>query len=91
MFLTMVSGSVHNLLWDMEPPTAHQLRLGFKFTPQKRVFNSSTEYSIDLLPNKSTHVHVSQADRKLKKLEPDWANQLANFLANNKLYFQIIS
>ena len=47
--------------------------------------------SIDFLPNESTHVHVSQADRKLKKLEPDWANQLANFLANNKLYFQIIS
>merc|ERR1711990_812333 len=57
--LTLARASVHNLLWDMEPPSLHQL---------------------------SIHEHVSQADKKSKKLETNWASQLADFLAQNKQF-----
>merc|ERR1712131_25579 len=58
MLFSIVRGSPHNLLWDMEPPSSlHQL---------------------------STHGHVAQADKKMKKMESNWASQLADFLANNK-------
>ena len=39
------------------------------------------------VPTQSLHDHVSQADKKLKKTEPNWATQLADFLAQNKAGF----
>ena len=40
--------------------------------------------NVNSQPTQSLHDHVSQADKKLKKTEPNWATQLADFLAQNK-------
>ena len=81
--LTLVKASVHNLLWDMVPPSLHQLRLG-----SKKMLENTKVFNYNSLPTRSIHEHVSQADKKLKKQEPDWASQLADFLAQNKAGFQ---
>ena len=78
--LTLARASVHNLLWDMEPPSSlHQLRLGLKYMLKNTCVSNG---------NLSIHEHVSHADKKLKKLETNWASQLADFIAQNKVGFQ---
>ena len=82
--LAIARASIHNLLWDMEPPSAlHQLRLGPKY-----MFKNICVSNDNSIPMPSIHEHVSQADKKLKKVEPDWASQLADFLTQNKEGFQ---
>lgn len=80
--LTLARASVHNLLWDMEPPSLHQLRLGLKYMLKNTCVSNGNS-----IPIPSIHEHVSQADKKLKKLETNWASQLADFLAQNKVGF----